>query len=57
LVGVSVLDYECDHFISKQYDSYAMNVLCYLYCIILYTYYILYIVLYYVLKTVIWQQK
>jgi hypothetical protein len=48
---VGVLDYECDRFILKQCD--AMHVLCYLYCIILYTCYILYTVLYYVLKTVI----
>jgi hypothetical protein len=34
--------------ISKQCDSYAMHVLCYLYCIILYTCYIFYTVLYYV---------
>jgi hypothetical protein len=57
LVGVDVLDYECDRFISKQCDSYAMHVLCYLYCIILYTCYILYTILYYVLKTIIWQQS
>jgi hypothetical protein len=48
LVGVGVLDYEYDRSILKQCDSYAMHVLCYLYCIILYTCYILYTVLYYV---------
>jgi hypothetical protein len=48
LVGVSDLDYECDRFISKQYDSYAMPILCYFYCIILYTCYILYTVMYYI---------
>jgi hypothetical protein len=48
LVGVSDLDYECDRFISKQCDSYAMPILCYFYCIILYTCYILYTVMYYI---------
>jgi hypothetical protein len=47
LVGVCDFDYECDRFILKQCDSYSMPVLCYLYCIILYTYYILYTTLYY----------
>jgi hypothetical protein len=48
LVDVGDLDYECDRFISKQCDSYSMPVLCYFYCIILYTCYILYTILYYV---------
>jgi hypothetical protein len=48
LVGADDLDYDCDRFISKQCDSYSMPTLCYLYCIIMYTFYILYTTLFYV---------
>jgi hypothetical protein len=48
LDGTGDLDYDCDRFILKQCDSYSMSILCYFYCIILYTSYILYTALYYV---------
>jgi hypothetical protein len=48
LAGAGDLDYDCDRFILKQCDSYSMPILCYFYCIILYTSYILYTALYYV---------
>jgi hypothetical protein len=48
LVGVDDLDYECDRFILKQCDSYAMHVLCYLFALscIPVIFYILYYIMY-----------